>query len=239
MYLSKFLKVNKKAFIKINVSTVILLLLLQAAIWYPFLSKAQDELNKQTRLTIRSESDWAKTQQQANQLRDINLPDHSWVQHKVEETKDGVPTQWSVNGSASLMEWQSVLESIETQFSLSLLAASWQKDDNENWRGHLLFAIEPPKVNREYHNWLPTKLHMNLFEPKDWQLLSTMRVGDKTSALVTYKNAQHWVDEGSWLPEAGVTVHGVSFDRVTLIAKDGSENAVIVKSQGEQGGQND
>uniref|UniRef100_A6W2T6 Uncharacterized protein n=1 Tax=Marinomonas sp. (strain MWYL1) TaxID=400668 RepID=A6W2T6_MARMS len=232
MFLSKYLKTNGASLKNIKGSVVLLLLLLQIAVWYPFLSQAQDELNRQSKLKARAESDWKKTQQQAILLRDMYLLDESWLQHRVEDAKNGVPTQWSINGSASLTEWQIVLEKIETQFALDLLAASWQRGSNGYWQGHLLFAIKIPKANREYHDWLPTKLYMNRFEQKDWQLLSTMRIGDNTSALVAYKNARHWVSEGSWLPEAGLTVNEVSFDRVTLMAKDGSENALAVREQG-------
>ncbi|WP_369919873.1 hypothetical protein AB8E32_14845 [Marinomonas polaris] len=241
MFLSKYLKTNG-VYLKtngvllknINGSVVLLLLLLQVAVWYPFLSQAQDDLNQQSKLKARAENDWKKTQQQANQLHDMRLLDESWLQHRVEDTKNGVPTQWSINGSASLIEWQIVLEKIETQFALGLLAASWQRESNGYWQGHLLFAIKIPKANREYHDWLPTKLYMNRFEQKDWQLLSTMRIGDNTSALVVYKNARHWVSEGSWLPDAGLTVNDVSFDRVTLMAKDGSEQALVVRKKGAQ-----
>ena len=234
MFLSKYLKINSASLVNINGSVVLLLILLQIAIWYPFLSQAHDESNRQTSLKNRAENDWKRTQQQANQLHEIPLLDESWIQHSVEAAKNGVPTQWSINGIASLMEWQNVLEKIEMQFALGLLAASWQREDNRGWRGRLLFSIEAPTANREYHNWLPTKLRMNRFQQEDWQLLSTMRMGEKASALVAYKNARHWVREGSWLPDAGLTVNAVSFDRVVLIARDGSEQALVVRKEGDK-----
>lgn len=233
MSLSKYLKASKSSLSNINGSAVSLLILVQTAIWYPFLSQAQDELNRQAKLKARAEADWTKTQQQANRLRNMSLLDEPWVQHRVEDTEEGIPTQWSISGVASLTEWQAVLEKVEERYALGLLAASWQRDKNGDWRGHLLFSLETPKANREYHNWLPTKLRMSRFEQNDWQLLSTMRMGDKTSALVAYKDTRHWVSEGSWLPDAGVTVNGVSFDRVTLISKDGSEKALVVREKEE------
>lgn len=233
MSLSKYLKASKSSLSNINGSAVSLLILVQTAIWYPFLSQAQDELNRQAKLKVRAEADWTKTQQQANQLRNMSLLDEPWVQHRVEGSEEGIPTQWSIRGAASLNEWQAVLEKVEERYALGLLAASWQRDKNGDWRGHLLFSLEAPKANREYHNWLPTKLRMSRFEQNDWQLLSTMRMGDKTSALVAYKDMRHWVGEGSWLPDAGVTVKDVSFDRVTLISKDGSEKALVVREKAE------
>lgn len=232
MYLSKFLKANAVSFININASVVFLLILLQIAIWYPFLSQAQDELNRQARLKNHAENDWKKVQQQANLLRDIRSLDESWLQHRVEDTKNGVPTQWSIEGVAPLMEWQAVLEKIEERFALGLLSVSWQRKADGQWQGRLLFTVQPPKANREYHNWLPTKLYMNRFVPNHWQLLSTMRMGKNTSALVVYKDTRHWIREGSWLPDAGVSVDEVSFDRVILMAKDGSKQAVVVRRQG-------
>lgn len=234
MFLSKYLKASKASLNNINGSVVTLLIFLQIALWYPFLSQAQEESNRQHRLKERIENEWWKTQQQAKQLRHIRLPDESWLQHRVEDAKNGVPTQWSIEGIASLMKWQTVLEKIESQFALGLLAASWQKEPGGDWQGRLLFAIKTPNANREYHNWLPTKLYLNRFEQNDWLLLSTMRMGEKTSALVVYKNARHWVHEGSWLPDAGVTVNDVSFDQVTLIARDGSKQALMVHKKGGQ-----
>jgi hypothetical protein len=232
MFLSTFLKANYVSLKNINASVVFLLILLQIAVWYPFLSQAQDELNRQTRLKQRADRDWDKAQQQAEQLHDIHLFDDSWLQHRVEDTKNGVPTQWFIEGVASLMEWHVALEKIEEQFALGLLSVSWQRKDNGQWQGRLLFTVQTPKANREYHNWLPTKLYMNRFVQNDWQLLSTMRIGKNTSALIVYKDARHWIRKGSWLPDAGVIVDTVSFDRVILMAKDGSKQAVVVRRQG-------
>lgn len=232
MFLSKYLKANGLSLTNIKGSVVLFLILLQVALWYPLLSKAQDESNKQAKLKARAENEWKETQRQANQLRGIRLSDASWLQHKVEDTKNGVPTQWSINGSASLIEWQTMLEKIEERFALGLLSASWQRESNGDWQGHLLFAIKAPKANREYRDWLPTKLRINRFEQKDWQLVSTMRMGKNTSALVVYKDTRYWVSQGSWLPDAGLTVDDVSFDRVTLIAKDGSKSALVVREKG-------
>ena len=232
MFLSKYLKANAASLNNIKGSVVLLLILLQLSIWYPFLSHAQKESNRQDRLKERIQNEWEKTQQQAKQLRDIRLSDESWLQHRVEDARNDVPTQWSIEGIASLMEWQTVLEKIESQFALGLLAASWQKEHGGDWQGRLLFAVKTPNANREYHNWLPTKLYLNRFEQNDWLLLSTMRMGENTSALVMYKDARYWVSQGSWLPDAGLTVNDVSFDRVTLIAKDGSKTALVVHEKG-------
>ncbi|RBP78275.1 hypothetical protein [Marinomonas rhizomae] len=232
MSLSKYLKASKASLRHINGSAVALMMFVQISLWYPFLSQAQEELNKQAKLKARAEASWEKIQQQVNQLRGMSLLNETWVQHRVEDSEKGIPTQWSIAGAASLAEWQAVLEKVEAQYALGLLAASWQREKNGDWRGHLLFSLETPKANRVYHNWLPTKLHMNRFEPNDWLLLSTMRMGDKTSALVAYKHVRHWVSDGSWLPDAGVTVNGVSFGRVTLIAKDGSEKVLAMREKG-------
>ena len=99
-----------------------------------------------------------------------------------------------------------------------------------------MFNINAPKVNREYHNWLPSKLRTYRFERKDWRLLSTVRTDESASALVTYKKSRYWVRKGSWLPEAGLSVNAVSFDRVILVAKDGSQQALNIR---EADGQDD
>jgi len=229
MSLSQYLKTKASFLYAINGSVVLLLVILQLAAWYPFLFQAQEHMNRHTRLKDRANQEWQQTQKHAKKLQTTNFVEASWARHRVEATQDGVPTKWSLEGIASVAEWQGLLEKAETQFALGLFSVYWQREPNGQWQGRFLFTINKPKANREYHHWLPTKLRASRFIKKDWHLLSTMRTGKDISALVTYKKKRHWVRENSWLPEAGFTVNAVSFDRVILIAKDGSQQTLIVR----------
>ncbi|WP_421846639.1 hypothetical protein [Marinomonas sp.] len=232
MHLSQYLNIKKTSFFTIHGSSVLFLLLLQMAAWYPFLSDARDALKSQSRQKYQAAQRWEKAQIQAKQLEFIQFEAAPWAQHRVLATDQNVPTQWLLEGVASISKWQGLLEEIERQFALDLLSVSWRREQSGNWQGSLLFAVKAPKGNREFHNWLPTRLRAERFVLNDWQLLSTMRIGEITSALIIYKDGRHWVRQGSWLAEAGLTVSSVSFDQVVLLAIDGSQQTLLVREQG-------
>lgn len=231
MRLSRFFKNNDFFSFHLSGPVVLLLVLLQLAAWYPFLSQMQSDVDRHIRLKDRVENEWRQIQNQAIRLRDVRFVDMSWVEHHITATENDIATQWSVSGSASVLAWQRLLEQVEEQFSLILRSVHWQRETNGHWRGQLLFSLNVPKKNREYHHWLPTKLRTSRFNRSDWQLVSTMRLGTSTAALITYKNHRRWIRQGSWLPEAGMTVNTVSFDRVILMAKDGSSQALVVRGR--------
>ncbi|NVK72777.1 MAG: hypothetical protein HWE24_04790 [Oceanospirillaceae bacterium] len=232
MFLSPYLKIKKVSFFTIHGSSVLFLLLLQIAAWYPFLSDAQESLKQQSRLEYRAVEQWRKTQVQAKQLALAQFESASWAQHYIVASDQNIPTQWGVKGSASIRNWQILLEQIETQFHLVLLSVLWQREANGNWQGTLEFGIRAPKENRAFHNWLPAKIQADHFSRNDWQLLSTMRIGQNTSALLAYKERRHWVRQGSWLAEAGLTVSSVSSDQVVLLAKNGAKQVLLIREQG-------
>ncbi|MCW4628913.1 MULTISPECIES: hypothetical protein [Marinomonas] len=234
MSLLAYLKSSAFFSFEITRSIVLLFILLQMAVWYPLLSNLHDDVSHHTRLNNQAENEWRQWQKQANYLRQIHFPDTSWVQQRVVATEIDRPTQWLIEGTASLIAWQSVLEQVETQLPLVLHTVSWQRTQLGNWQGRLRFGLGVPKQNREYHNWLPTQLRTRRFNKDDWRLVSTMRVGAAASAMLNYKNHRYWITRGSWLPEAGMTVNAVSFDQITLVARDGSIQRLQVREERDQ-----
>lgn len=236
MSLFPYLKIKLSSLYAIKGSVVLLLVMLQLAAWYPFLSQQQDDMNRQIRQKDRANHEWERVKKQAIELHTISFIDEPWARHHVVATQTNIPTKWSLEGIASVMEWQGLLEKVEMQVAVGLFSVYWQRADDGQWLGRFLFNINVPKANREYHNWLPSKLRAYRFERKDWRLLSTVRTDESTSALVAYKKSRYWVRKGSWLPEAGLSVNAVSFDRVILVAKDGSQQALNIR---EADGQDD
>ncbi|ETX09653.1 hypothetical protein MUS1_06455 [Marinomonas ushuaiensis DSM 15871] len=233
MLLSQYLKIDISSLCNITGSTVCIFIMLQLAIWYPLLSGAQDDLERHIKRKERAETEWQKIQGQANRLKGMTFLNEVWVSHHIFSEKNAVPTQWFIEGTAGLIEWQTLLEKVEEHVALGMQSVHWQRLPNGQWQGCLLFDIKIPKANREYHNWLPTKLRSYPFVEKDWQVLSTMRVGENASALLEYKQQRHWVRQGSWLPSAGLTVDTVTFDQVTLMTKEGSQIALTVRKIGD------
>jgi|GEM_PF-1601204 hypothetical protein len=217
-----------------NRSVVCLFIFLQMAVWYPFLSSRHDDVSHHKRLNQQADVEWRQIKKQASALQQMRFPNTPWIQHSVEATKKDLPTQWLIEGAASLAEWQKILEQVEAQLPLILRTVSWQRRSNGDWKGRLLFALGVPENNREYHNWLPTRLRTERFNKNDWRLVSTMRAGSAASAMLTYKNKRYWIAPGSWLPEAGMSVDAVSFDQVSLVARDGSIQRLQVREEDEQ-----
>jgi len=232
MSLSQYLKTDISSLYKITGSTVCVFVMLQLAVWYPFLSDAQNDLNHHLKRKERVKTEWRQIQEQANRLKEAVFINELWINHRIESEKNAMPTQWLIEGDAGIIEWQALLEKIEEHAALGLQSVQWQRLSNGQWRGRLLFDIKIPRANREYHNWLPIKLRNHPFVEKDWRILSTMRVGENTSALLEYRQKRHWVRQGSWLPSVGLTVDKVSFDQVTLRTKNGSKIELAVREIG-------
>ena len=233
MSLFPFFPVSKGSLLRVNLLFVLLLVMLQLAVWYPFLSAAQNNADQQFKLKQGAQRSWSAIQRQSRALARVQLTDHPWLQHQIIDTAQNMASAWEVKGTASLPQWQAALEQIEERFALTLLSVSWQKESNGQWQGKMHFSIQAPKMNREYHNWLPARILIERFNQRDWQLLSTMRTSENTSALVQYKNHRYWVQEGSWLPSAGLSVGTVSLDQVTLIANDSSLQTLVIRQKGE------
>ncbi|NLQ18545.1 hypothetical protein HGG82_13100 [Marinomonas sp. M1K-6] len=231
MRISVCSNLSHSLFYGMTVSLVVLLSLLQIAAWYPFLSQSHSEMTRHIRLKEQASEDWSKTRLQAEQLNDLVLSAVPWVTHDVAAEKDQVPTKWSIQGTASIAQWQHLFEVIEAQFALGLLSVDWQRTSDGRWFGRLSFDVQGMHGNRSYHNWLPTPLRAYRFVERDWRLLSTMRAGNVTSALLEYKQHRHWVRKGSWLSVAGLTVSDVFFDRVMLLAKDGAQMALMIREK--------
>jgi hypothetical protein len=232
MSLSQLWKINMASLLAINPRIICLLIILQLAAWYPVLSEKHSQLESHVKHKNQTVKAWQAIQRQSNIIEKGGFLQAPWVAYSVGKKEHGVLTEWQVEGSASITEWQVLLEKVQEQFALGLISVHWNKGISGNWYGDLSFDIKTPRANREYSNWLPVKLQTRRFVAKDWRLLSTMRVGDKTSALLEYKRSRHWVYQGSWLPIIGLTVESVSFDNVTLVAKDGSQVALTVREIG-------
>lgn len=233
MFQSPFFQVSKASLLGINLSLVLLLVTLQLAVWYPFISNAYDNADRQLKLKQGAQHSWNSIQQQSRALAMAEFKDHPWLQHRIIDTAQEITSVWEVEGAAPLPQWQTALEQIEERFALALLSVSWQRGSGEYWQGRMQFTIQAPKMNREYHNWLPARILVERFIKKDWQLLSTLHTSENTSALVEYKNHRHWVQEDSWLPAAGLSIGSVLFDQVTLIAKDGSLHTLAIRQLGD------
>ena len=233
MFLSQSLQANAARLADIKGSMVVLLTVLQLAAWYPFISQAQEATDRRLMQKSRTLLEWKQIELQSERIIQASFPSVPWGVRNTASKTNLMPTQLELKGTASTMEWQTWLERIEALFPLGLMSASWQLSPNGKWIGRLLFDIKAPKKNREYHNWLPTKLRAEHFAAEDWRLLSIMKVGETASALIEHKQRRHWVRQGSWLPSAGVSVHDVSFDQVTFMSKDGTQVALIVHDVGE------
>lgn len=233
MFLFPYFQASKASLLRINLSLVLLLVTLQLAIWYPFLSHAVENEGRQLNLKQGALHSWNAIQQQNRALAMVDFEEHPWLLYRIVDTAQEVASVWEVEGTASLRQWQTALEQIEERFALMLLSVSWQREGNEQWHGKMQFAIQPPKMNREYHNWLPARILVERYIKKDWQLLSTMRTLENVFALVEYKSHRHWVQEGSWLPAAGLLVGSVSLEQVILIAKDGSLQTLAIRQIGD------
>jgi hypothetical protein len=233
MFLSPFFQAIRAFLLRINLSLVLLLIILQLAVWYPFIANAYDNAGRQLKLKQGAQHSWNSIQQQSRALAMAEFEDHPWLQHRTVDTAQEITSVWEIEGAASLPQWQTALEQVEERFALALLSVSWQRRSGEQWQGKMQFSIQAPKMNREYHNWLPARILIERFIKKDWQLLSTMRTSENASALVEYKHHRHWVQEGSWLPAAGLSVGSVSSDQVTLIAKDGSLQTLAIRQVGD------
>ncbi len=235
MPLSKYIKNNVFLSSDIKASLVCLLLGLQVAVWYPVLSRSLSDVNTHSLIESQIDTAWQQTQHQAQRIKQLVFSDMPWVQHKVIATLKGLPTQWQVEGTASILEWQHFQETVEEKSALTLRSAVWKRQTNGQWYGRLEMSMAQPVNNRTYQNWLPVRLRTDRFHPNDWQILSTMRNDAHASALISYQNNPQWVTAGAWLPEAGVTVQSVSLQSITLVAVDGVLQTIETATTGGQG----
>lgn len=217
---------------RLNIAMVLLLIVLQLVVWYPALSAANEALSHAVMLEKKAQRDWQKIQQQDKALRHATFETAPWLSHDIESTQTGIATRWLVEGIASLSEWQGVLEDLQTRFALALSSVSWQREESGAWQARLVFHVLAPVANREYHDWLPVRVREVRFVKDDWQLLSTMQTTGTTSALLLYKKHRYWVQAGSWLPEAGLTVSLVSFDNVIFMDDGGTQWWLNVRETG-------
>ncbi|MBJ7538080.1 hypothetical protein [Marinomonas transparens] len=226
MWLFRFLKIDVQRCFPITPSIVFLLIVLQLAAWYPFLNNAYQEVTYQNRLKNRAIKNWQKALYQAQKLESSSFITDEWVSHQVIASKEGVPRQWGVEGGASLVRWQTLLEYVEEQVALKLSSVVWQNRFDGNWFGHLSFDVLAPRKGIASHYWLPIQSHTGRFAEREWKLLSILHTDNQASALLQYKQAKRWVSEGDWLPQAAMTVDQVLYDRITLITKDGKKEVL-------------
>ncbi|TYL49013.1 hypothetical protein [Marinomonas sp. IMCC 4694] len=242
MFLSQSLKDTKRRWFKaarlisvlrrLNNAIVVLLIVLQLAAWYPALSIARQAWKNSVTLEKKAHRDWLQIQQQDEALEHAVFDAAPWLHHRIESTQAGIATHWLVEGTAPLLAWQTVLEDVQTRFALTVSSVSWRREEDGNWQARLVFHVLTPAPNREYRDWVPVRLHVERFVKDDWQLLSTMQAEGTTSALLLYKKQRYWVQVGSWLPEAGLTVSRVSFDDVVFMGDDGTQRALSVREIG-------
>lgn len=232
MFLFRYFKINKVSLGTISSNMVFLLLLLELAIWYPVLSERYGEKEKQWKLKIRSEKVWEGLHQQSLWLDKQSALVKGWAISTVLQKEPDFPTTWQLEGSASILEWQTLLEWAQENVPLGVMSSYWERRKNGDWFGRHVFDIEAPNKNREYRNWLPTRHQGEQFIKKDWRVLSTMKGVNSTSALLEYKNNLHWVKKGSWFPSAELTVDFVSLDQVMLIMKNGKHVVLSVREEG-------
>jgi hypothetical protein len=214
------LKLDVKRAFSITPSFIFLLIIMQLVAWYPFLDKAYDDVVYQNKLKNRAIKNWLKTSYQAKKLESATFITDQWVTHQVIASKEGIPTRWVIEGSASLAAWQSLLEYIKEQVALSLSSVTWHNRLNGTWFGRLSFVVIAPRKNLPMAGWLPIHSRSHHFVENEWRLLSIMRT-EYTSALLQHNEAKFWVKVGDWLPEIGMTVSRVEFNQIALMATNG------------------
>lgn len=230
MRLSKYIHNSISLSLDIKGPFVFLLLGLQLAVWYPTISKQNNNLEKSLLMQDRVNAAWQRTHNQAVGIRDIHFSKLPWVQHRVLTSINNLPMQWQIEGTATILEWQHLQETVQKQFALTLHSAVWERKHNGQWYGQLEMGMAHPLENRAHQNWLPVGLRNDNFHPSDWYILSTMQTGEHASALISYQKNSHWVSAGVWLPQAGVTVQNVTPREVTLLTTDGTEQIVKIRA---------
>ncbi|MCB5162308.1 hypothetical protein [Marinomonas algarum] len=232
MRISQYWQANKSVWLQIKLSTLVLLLLLQIAAWYPFLSDTYQQVIRHERQKANAQQLSRDRQVYTAALRSVQFGEAPWLSHHVVKSAETNLIQWHAKGTASLTQWRTILETVETRFALILRSASWRHLNNGHWRGELMFDVTFPTQNRPYHDWLPVRFNKTRFLPQDWQLKSVMRRQGTLSALVMYKQQAYWVQQGSWLPEVGLAVREVSFDGVSFYAEEGPDLILTRKPVG-------
>lgn len=188
MFLSQFLIRNRASLSAISVSRVCLFVLVQVLAWYPVVSEQSADLERHVRRQEQLQASWQKIQAQARLLEEKSFLQEDWVTYSVGDKVQGVATTWQIEGRALIKEWQVLLETVQEEVALRLVSATWKRGQDGTWYGQLLFDIQEPKRNRPYENWLPTSLKAGRFVEEDWTLVSTMRAGERASALLKHKN---------------------------------------------------
>ncbi|BFM50376.1 hypothetical protein [Marinomonas sp. THO17] len=202
---------------------ILLLILLQVAIWYLLILDVHEDWQQSQRKLTRIWKSWQNIQQQDALLQTMQNEQWPWLSMTSINSRNQLITGWRIEGVASLTEWQPVLESLQERFALSVIGIKWQRRQDAQWVGVVDVDIEPPAPNREWQNWLPSRFQKSVFHEEDWHLSSTMKVQDRCSALVQYRQRHYWLTEGSWIPDASVSVSKVAVDYVILVAKDGKQ----------------
>ncbi|AEF56242.1 hypothetical protein [Marinomonas posidonica] len=217
------------AFLRLlNGRLILLILCLQLVIWYPFLFSAYDDWKREEKKLADAWLRWHKIQRQDDRLLAMPLSDLDWLSQTVINTRNRLVTGWRLEGVANMTQWQLVFERVQETLAVSVMEMDWQRQVDGRWQGAIELGVQLPAVNREFENWLPTPFRRPHFNARDWRLFSTMKSVDRRSALMQFRQKQYWLHEGSWLPEAGVSVLAVLADRVILVAKDGSQYTLLI-----------
>ena len=207
----------------LNGRIILLLVLLQAAVWYPLIFDVYGSWQQAQRKFSRVWQSWQSIQQQDERLQSIEFKQWPWLSFTPIHSRNQLVTGWRIEGRAGLMDWQNAFERLQEEFALSVIRIKWRRLQDAQWMGIVDVDIESPSGNRVWQNWLPSPVQKAVFYPADWLLMSTMKVKESRSALVQYRQRQYWLTEGSWIPDAAMSVSKVAADHVVLIAKDGKQ----------------
>jgi len=215
----------------LNGRLILLFLFLQLAIWYPFLFSAYEDWQREEKNLANAWQRWHKVQRQDDRLLAMSLSNWDWLDQAAIQTRNRLVTSWRLEGVAHITQWQPVLEVVQETLAVSVMGVEWQRQVDGRWQGVIELDVQLPMANREFENWLPTPFRTPHFNAQDWRLFSTMKSADRRSALVQFRRKQYWLHEGSWVPEAGVSVLSVLADRVILVAKDGSQYRLLLTTR--------
>ncbi|KZN13014.1 hypothetical protein [Marinomonas sp. TW1] len=228
---SKYSAINMSFLRMLSGRLILLILCLQLAIWYPFLFSAYDDWKREEKNLANAWQRWHKVQRQDDRLLAMSLSDWAWLEQTVINTRSRLVTGWRLEGVAHMTQWQPVLERVQETLAVSVMGVDWQRQVDGRWQGVIELDVQFPVANRAFENWLPTPFRRPHFSARDWRLFSTMKSADRRSALVQFRRKQYWLQEGSWVPEAGVSVLSVLADRIILVAKDGSQYRLLLTTR--------
>ncbi|SBS31241.1 hypothetical protein MSP8887_01478 [Marinomonas spartinae] len=233
MWASRFHRANSLSLPTPSWSLLSLLVLLQLSAWYLPIRSRLDQVVRAEQRVHQDAHNKKQWHWQVQQLRHDVWIDKVLFQTQLHIMPATHQAHWQLTGTASLVDWQALQETLQKRVFLRLRSVSWWLQNDGRWKGRLRFDVLPERANTRYQNWLPVRVEGRPLQIANWQLVSIMRQQGKASALM--KDSYHhslWVTEGSWLPELGASVVTISSKQVRLMSRTGALTALRLHPQG-------